>query len=264
MPIYRVLAPRFARSRVKEWRRRAFRTLGLLFLGLAVCMLGLLLLDPASDPLTRKAFQALWNAANLLTTLGDFTSFTDPQKTFLLTTMLVFLIIGGSALSGLTGILSSDAVMALRENKTMQRELDRLANHVIVIGFGPLGRLVAGRLRDAGSQVLVIDRTDDNASQASELGFLVVQGDAGVDVAVLDRAAVDRARALVVTTEDPDRKLALTLMAHTCNPKLRIAVTGANDPRGALLRYAGASQVVIADELIAETLVERLGKEGGV
>lgn len=63
-----------------------------------------------------------------------------------------------------------------------------------------------------------------------------------------------------MTTEDPDRNLALTLMAHSRNPKLKIAVTGESDPRGALLHRAGASEVVIADELIAGALVDRIGK----
>jgi voltage-gated potassium channel len=71
---------------------------------------------------------------------------------------------------------------------------------------------------------------------------------------------VERAKALVVTTEDPDRKLSITLMAHSRKPKLKIAVTGANSPRGALLHRAGASQVVITDDLIADALVDRLSK----
>ncbi len=145
----------------------------------------------------------------------------------------------------------------------MERQLDRLTSHVIVIGFGPLGRLVAGRLRDAGRQVLIVDRSEDLASQASESGYLVVQGDAGVDDEVLARSGIDRARALVVTTEDPDRKLAITLMAHARNPNLRIAVTGANSQRGALLKRAGASEVVVAEDLIAGALVDRLAEASG-
>ena len=108
--------------------------------------------------------------------------------------------------------------------------------------------------------MVVIDRADDLAGEASDLGYLVVQGDAGVDDAVLDRSGIERARALVVTTDDPDRKLCITLMAHARNPALRIAVTGANEPRGALLRRAGASDVVVADDLIAGALVGCLGK----
>jgi len=37
-------------------------------------------------------------------------------------------------------------------------------------------------------------------------------------------------------------------------------VTGQNDPRGALLQRAGASEVVVVDDLVAEALVARLGR----
>jgi voltage-gated potassium channel len=258
MPIYRVTEPRVGRLHLQEWRRRVLHTVGLLLAALAVCAIGLIALDSSGQLLSAKTFRGLWNALNLVTTLGDFTSLDQREKIFMMATMVAFLMIGGYALSRLTGILSSDAVMVLRENKNMKHKLDRLANHVIVIGFGALGRLVAGRLHDAGQQVVIVDRADDLAAQASDLGYLVVQGDAGMDDAVLDQSRVEQARALVVTTEDPDRKLSITLMAHSRNPKLKIAVTGTNSPRGALLNRAGASEVVIVDELIADALVDRL------
>jgi Trk K+ transport system NAD-binding subunit len=174
--------------------------------------------------------------------------------------MFSVVLIGGYAISTLTGMLSSDIVMAYRENRSMERILDRLANHIVVIGFGAIGRLVAGQLKSAGTAVLVVDRDATLAGQASELGHLVVQGDPGVDPGVLDRARVEHAKALVVTTEDPDRKLAITLMAHTLQPDLRIVVTGQNDPRGTLLQRAGASEVVVVDDLVAGALVDRLGR----
>jgi voltage-gated potassium channel len=67
----------------------------------------------------------------------------------------------------------------------------------------------------------------------------------------------------VVTTENADRKRAITLMANTLTPDLRIVVTGQNDPRGALLERAGASEVVVVDDLVAAALVGRLGTNTG-
>ena len=235
-------------------------TVALLLLVLIACAIGMIALDTSSHPLRDKTFRGVWDALNLITTLGDFTSLDLREKVFMMVTMVAFLIIGGYALSSLTGFLSSDAVITLRENRKMERELDRLTNHVIVIGFGALGQLVAGRLQDAGERVVVIDRADDLAAQASSLGYLVVQGDAGVDDAALDHAKIEQAKALVVTTEDPDRKLSITLMAHSRNPNLKIAVTGANSSRGALLRSAGASEVVITEDLIATALVDQINK----
>jgi hypothetical protein len=260
MPIYHALAARAGRVYIREWRRHVLRVVVLLQVTLALCAVGLFTLDSSSDPLTAKAFRSVWNALNLVTTLGDFAGLDQRAETFMIATMVAFMMIGGYAISSLTGTFSSAAIMALRENKRMDRKLDRLANHVIVIGFGAVGRLVAGRLQDAGERVVIVDRADEIATQASNLGYLVVQGDAGIDPAVLEYARVERAGALVVTTDDPDRKLAITLMAHSCNPNLKISVTGANSPSGTLLRHAGASEVVVVDELVAHALVEQLSK----
>jgi voltage-gated potassium channel Kch len=260
MPIYRVLELRSGHRRIREWQRGVLHTVGLLAAVLGVCALGMILLDTSGQPLPGKVSRGLWNALNLITTLGDFSSLDPREKTFMMLTMIFFMVIGGYALTRLSGILSSDAVLALRESENMEDKLSRISGHVIVIGFGALGQIVARTLRAAGEQVVILERADDLAGQASDLGYLVVQGDAGVDEPVLDHSGIARARALVVTTEDPDRKLALTLMAHARNPDLRIAVTGASEPRGALLRRAGASEVVIPNDLIASVLVERLGK----
>jgi voltage-gated potassium channel len=170
------------------------------------------------------------------------------------------MVVGGYALTRLSGILSSDAVLILRENKNVKDKLSHISGHVIVVGFGALGQRVAQHLREAGEQLVILERSADLAGQASDLGYLVVQGDAGVDEAILDHSGVDRARGLVVTTGDPDRKLVLTLMARARNPSLKIAVTGTNEGRCALLRRAGASEVVTPDDLIAGALVDRLGK----
>ncbi len=249
---------------VREWRRRLLHTVVLLLAALAVCTIGMVSLDTSAALWPAKLSRGLWNALNLVTTLGDFTSLDPREKFFMMATMIAFLAIGGYAISSLSGFLSSDAVIARRENKVMEATLDRLANHVIVIGFGPLGRLVASRLREAGEHVVIIDRSDDQSAQASSLGYLVVQGEAGVDDAVLDRARIDQAKALVVSTEDPDRKLSITLMAHSRNPTLRIAVTGANGPRAELLRLAGASEVVIIDELVAAAVCGACKQNGSI
>ena len=258
MPLYRVLQPAEGKRYVREWRRRLLHLMGLFLLAIFLCASGLIALDDSHDTWDAKVFRAMWNAVNMITTLGDFTPFNPYQKMFMLVTMLGFLLMGGYAVSRLTGLLSNESVMLLRENKMTERQLDSLSGHVVVIGFGPLGKLVADRVKKSGATAVVVERLPDLASAASTLGYLVIEGDAGSDETVFQRAGVDRAKALVVTTDDPDRKLAITLMAHGRNPRLKIAVTGPNRERGALLRRAGASEVVIADEHIAEALVARL------
>jgi voltage-gated potassium channel len=261
MPIYRTSNPNAGQRHLRAWYRGILNMLALLFAAVAACAVGLMLLDTTSTPFLAKFEGAIWNAMNLVTTLGDFGQFDPRQKLFMMGTMLAFLVIGGYAVSRLTGILSSESVMLLRENKMTAKDLDRLSQHVIVIGFQAIGQLVASKLRAAGETVVVVDRSDESAGQASEAGYLVVLGDAGIDDTVFDRAGLDRARALMVTTQDPDRNVAITLMAHSRNPALLIAVTGDNHQRGQLLHRAGAKQVVILDDIVSTALVSHLAAE---
>ena len=103
MPIYRVLEPRIGQRHLQEWRHAARRTIGLLGLAVGVSAIGLAALDDSGASLTSKLFKGLWNAANLVTTLGAFTDFDERQKVFMMTTMLALITIGGYAISRLSG-----------------------------------------------------------------------------------------------------------------------------------------------------------------
>ena len=262
MPIYRVVHRQEGQLLARQWKVRLGRSLGLLALTLLACVAGLILLDPEDHSWETKLFDALWNAVNAVTTIGDFTGFNRGQKGFMLLTLFMFVVVGGYAITNLTGILSSDEVRVYRENRFMSGLLGELKEHAVVVGFGPVGRLVSDALRSRGQMVVVVDPDPAIAKEASGLGYLVVQGDASVEEETFERARIKQARALYVTTEDPDRKLTITLTAHTANPSLAICVTGQNDARGALLRRAGASEVVVIDALIAQTIVARFEGRG--
>nr|WP_246278909.1 NAD(P)-binding protein [Paraburkholderia ultramafica] len=140
----------------------------------------------------------------------------------------------------------------------MERKLEQLANHVVVVGFHSLGELVANRLHEAGETVLILVGDQDQANRAADRGHMVVLGSPGAFDDVLKRARLDSAKAMVVTTPDSNNNLAVTLLAHTLNASLAIAVPGENPLRKGLFESAGASHVVIANELIANALVSKL------
>ena len=257
MPIYRVMAPGTGRHQLDHWRRSALHTAALLLLIVGGCTLGLLLLDPGTAPLDRKAFDALWNAINLVTTLGSFTTLSWAQQQFLLVTMLAALMIGGFALTTLTGILSSPEVLIYRETRRMEKILAKLAGHVVSVGFGPVGRRTALDLRRRGETVLVVEFEGEAAQAASAAGFLTIQASGARDEVHL-KARVGEAKAMIVTLDDSDRKLALTMMTHAVNPDLPIIATELDESSSGWLSHAGATAVVAIDALIASTLIDQL------
>jgi voltage-gated potassium channel len=258
MWVFRVDEPRLGRIRMREWRRRAGHTVGLLVLLLGGATVGLVALDQSDASFLKKVFTALWDGVNLVTTLGDFSDFNQSQRVFMLVAMFATLVIGGYAVSRLTGMLSGDDVMAYRENRIMERKLEQLADHVVVVGFHSLGILVADRLREAGQTVLVLVGDHAQAERAADHDHMVVLGSPDAFDEVLKGARLDSARALVVTTPDSNNNLAITLLAHTLNPSLPISVPGENPLRKGLFESAGASNVIIADEIIAHALVGKL------
>jgi Trk K+ transport system NAD-binding subunit len=155
-------------------------------------------------------------------------------------------------------MLSGDDVMAYRENRVLERKLEQLANHVVVVGFHSLGELVAKRLHEAGETVLVLVGDRDQADRAADSGHMVVLGSPNAFDDVLKRARLESAKAMVVTTPDSNNNLAITLLAHTLNASLAIAVPSENPLRKRLFESAGASNVVIADDIIANVLISKL------
>ncbi|HVM39857.1 MAG TPA: potassium channel family protein, partial [Acidimicrobiia bacterium] len=79
--------------------------------------------------------------------------------------------------------------------RRMQRRIDDLDDHVVVCGYGRVGRTVVPLVADAMG-VVVIELDEDRGKAAAEAGFPVIVGDA-TDDAVLEEAGLSRAKVLV-------------------------------------------------------------------
>lgn len=257
MPIFRLQDATTSELRYRE-SMRSFQRTGLVLLAtVAICTLGLYLLDSEATATDARLLGALWNAANTISTLGSLSTLNEAQKAFMIVAMLSLVGIGGYALTSLIGILSQEYVQIHRENKRMEKIIAKLEGHMILVGFGDVGRSIAKKLKAAGETVLVVDRDADAAGMASHLGCLVVQG-AVSQGGVLEQAATDRAKAIIVSINNRDRMLAATLMARHLNPDILIYVVA--DTGTQWLRRAGASDIVFADDVIADEVINRLNK----
>jgi voltage-gated potassium channel len=112
--------------------------------------------------------------------------------------------------------------------------------HIIVCGWGRVGRTIADPLRGAGRSVVVIDRAPDRARGS---GDATLEGDA-TDDDVLLAAGIERASALVAALSTDSDNLFVTLSARSLCPDLLIVARARTEPAAGKLLQAGATRVV--------------------
>ena len=98
-----------------------------------------------------------------------------------------------------------------------------LANHVIIAGFGLNGRNLAQVLRTVRIPHLVVDQAPEKIALAGAAGSGALLGNAA-QPEILERAGIERARALVVALSDPLSTRHTTRLARQLNPSVYIVV----------------------------------------
>jgi voltage-gated potassium channel len=127
----------------------------------------------------------------------------------------------------------------------MKRRIEQLEGHVVICGFGRMGRVVAEEVTSSGGQVVVIERDPSREAELTAGTLFFVIGSA-LDDRVLEEAGVRRARAIVVVTASDADNVYITLSARAINPKIAIHARGESEAGLQHLRMAGADQAISA------------------
>ena len=121
--------------------------------------------------------------------------------------------------------------------------LEGLEGHIVIAGFGRVGRTV-GTLCDAEElPYLALDRDSGNIAEARAAGLPAYFGDAS-RLEMLRRAQLGTARALVVTMDDPTAAEQVVRRARSEYPALPIYARARNRAHARTLLAFGASEVV--------------------
>ena len=141
------------------------------------------------------------------------------------------------------------------EKRRMRKRIEALEQHVIVCGYGRVGRHVCADLLGGGVPFVVIDRQDAPLAAARDAGAHPVLGDATAD-AILRRAGIERARALVaVAGTDPDNVL-ITMTARLLHPALPIVARAEEEATVPKLLRAGATRTVSPHAIVGGRMAQ--------
>jgi voltage-gated potassium channel len=120
--------------------------------------------------------------------------------------------------------------------------IGKLEGHVIVCGYGRVGRGAADELRQAGVPFVVVDNNEDKLERAMRGGMLGVLADASRDETLRD-CGIDRAKGLIATLASDADNLFLILTAKTLNPRLQLSARVNEESSEGKMRRAGADFV---------------------
>jgi voltage-gated potassium channel len=188
---------------------------------------------------------ALYMTVITLSTIGysEVHPLSDHGKVF-----TILLILGGAftflyTATEIIRMVVSGEVAEVLGKQQRERALAEVRDHIIVCGYGRMGKLVCGEFARDDVPFVVVDVSDEALRDFSLPGGLPLAGDATADE-VLKRAGIDRARALVTVMASDADNLFTTLSARLLRSDLFIvARVEAAESEAKLLR-AGANRVV--------------------
>jgi voltage-gated potassium channel len=133
--------------------------------------------------------------------------------------------------------------MEERRMKQIQKEL---SNHVIIAGYGNTGRAAAHELvakETKKDQIIIIDPKEDAIADAAEDDFFGLLGDPGKE-SILTKAAVIKAKHLIITTSRDDTNVLISLTARSMNKDLKIIARANQEENTKLLKRSGADIII--------------------
>jgi voltage-gated potassium channel len=146
------------------------------------------------------------------------------------------------AIQSILGLTESGYFRRLQERR-FRRWMQSLENHVILCGFGRIGREIAAQLISEGIPLLVVEMDPERREAAEDLGLPVLMADATLDETLIE-AGIHRCRSLVAALPSNAANVYVTLSARGLAPSCRLIARADSAEAEGKLRLAGADQVV--------------------
>ncbi len=129
-----------------------------------------------------------------------------------------------------------------------------LANHVILVGFGRVGRIVGLGLMERGAPLLVIEDDVDCVERLAALGIETIVGSA-VRPEILSAANVAAAGSLFIAIPNGFEATAILDHAKQLNPRIKVIARAHSDADVDILKQHGADHVIMGEREIGRGML---------
>lgn len=135
-------------------------------------------------------------------------------------------------------------------------------NHVVLVGFGRVGRIVAKDLKAQGVSLVLIEEIRPAAQLARDSGIEVIHGNAA-DPDIIEAANIRGARCLLVAIPDAFEGGQVVAQARALNPVLPIIARSHSDEETEHLLKHGANKVIMGEHEIAVAMLSDVPRSPG-
>lgn len=148
----------------------------------------------------------------------------------------------------------------------MTVDLRHLTEHIVLVGYGRVGRRVGDALAAKGIAFVVVEDTRTIVEQLRKSDVPAVFGN-GAEAGVLIQAHIHRARMLIIATPESADARKMVQIARAINPHVEIVVRTHSDEDAARLARADGGKVFLGEHELAAAMtdyvLERYGAVAG-
>ena len=162
---------------------------------------------------------------------------------------VVLIVLGLGVVLYTVGLITQQVIegefRALFGRRRMERDIDEMQGHVIVCGFGRMGRMVCRELGAKPMPFVIAERDEAAVRRAEDDHYAVLLGDA-TEEDTLRKAGIMRASALITAVPSDAENVFITLTVRALRPELVVVARAETEAGAERLRQAGATRVVSA------------------
>lgn len=131
---------------------------------------------------------------------------------------------------------------------------EQLTNHVVLVGYGRVGKRIANALHERGMAYVVVDESRDMVESLRAKGLPAVAGDA-VEPEVLIQAHIARAAMMIVAMPDAARTCRMLAVARLLNPDIRSIARVHSDEEAHLLARENVGGIFYGEQELANAMI---------
>lgn len=185
---------------------------------------------------------------------GDATPVTGQARLFTVSVIVVGVSSFGLAIGALVSPAIEDRLTRALGTMT-DTQLAERDDHVLVLGYGSLTESVLNELNVDDLVLVVSEENESKLPPVAERELPVFVADP-TDDGALDRAGIDRARAVIVASDDDATDALAVLTVRERNPGITVVAAATEGENGPKLERAGADAVVTPAAIGGRRLVE--------